>query len=1532
MSSQSSLAGAAFRISYQQERAWLEQERGLANFAQCVISVDGRLDRARLEQAVRTVIARYEILRTVLRRQSGVKLPFQIIKDEMPFSLAQAAAGVGLSELLRQERAELAASSQERVWRATLVPIADERQLLMLSLPAFCADSTTLKNLGHEMASALAGRDCGEVMQYADLVEWQNELLASEEAKVGRDFWRENCRSIDLAGLESLTLPLEKKTESPFEFASFEHPDRKLAAALEPLAQELNSSLETLLLAAWNVLLARVLSNPAVVVGCEFDGRRYEELRSTFGPLARVLPLQIEVGGQHSFREIVEKIGRAHADARNWQESFAWNRVNETAHAFLPFAFSYIDAGSNERTNGPQFTVERVLVVSEPFKLRLNALLRQQELILEFHYDRSKLAPSAVTRLAGYYHNLLAAAVEKPQTPISRLPLLSPTERRQLLIDWNQTQASHAADKCLHQLFEDQASRTPERLAVRCGEETLTYRDLNQRANQLAHFLARQGVGPDSAVGLCLERSTAMMVALLGILKAGGAYVPLNADSPRARMEEQLKRASALVTESKLLAHLPEFAGPLLVLERDQLLLVEESSANPEPRATPENLAYVIYTSGSTGVPKGVAVRHRNLVNYADFITKKLGLRDYPQGLEFATVSTLAADLGNTCIYPALISGGGVHVIPHEASTDPLRFGQYLSQYPLDVLKIVPSHLQALLEGEQTARLLPREFLIMGGEALTPKLVKQIESLRPTCQIMNHYGPTETTIGSLTLSLKDYDWRNSPLKTIPIGRPIQNTQVYVLDAHLEPVPIGVPGELYISGAGVSAGYLGDPQKTAERFVTNPFSQHPDSNMYRSGDVVRYGEDGAIEFLGRSDDQIKIRGFRVELGEIEAILARHAAVKQAVVVAKEDAQGEKRLVAYVVSDGAAEAGETLRRYLKQELPDYMVPQAIVPMAKLPLNANGKIDRKLLPEPEQVSKARTYVVPRTACETAMVDVWAEVLHLDKGKISVDDNFFDLGGHSLLATQVVSRLRRALNIELPLRMLFEFPTVAGFARQADAIFAASAAQPPAIRSVPRNQPLPLSFAQQRLWVLDQIEPNNSLYNVPRAIRLRGKLNATALLDSLNEIVRRHEALRTTFAKAKDGTPVQVCRDSLILHVPILDMSSRPASERESGARAVAAEEARTPFDLAQGPLLRARLLRLDNEDHVLLLTMHHIVSDAWSAGVFFQELGTLYSAYLEGKPSPLPELPIQYADYAVWQRNWLQGKVLEEQLSYWREHLRGAPPLLELPSDRPRPEVRRFAGAYERILLSREIASRVQVFSQQQGVTAFMTMLGAFKALLARYSGQEHIVLGTDIANRTTSETERLIGFFINLLPLHTDLSGDPSFRELVLRVREVALGAYAHQDIPFDKLVEDLQPERKLSHNPIVQALFVMQNIPSSGRQMAGLELEAFAAPLTHSKFDLAVFMQYTGAETFAHWVYSTELFERETILRMASHFETLLGHAILQSDSRLSQLEIYSPEEKQQREQEKKQRKQSQRKKLMAIQPKSMQLAQGDEEG
>src|SRR5437763_958836 len=1034
MSSNPTLSTAAFKLSSQQERAWRQHEAGVSAFAQCVIAIDGDVNVDRLKSTLRQLIVKYEILRTVFRRRTGVKLPFQVIQETPELRFKQV-SGNNIDAILIRERESGWDVENGPSLRALLISTRTGTRL-GLTLPAFCADASTLKSLFLELASGYGGQtvDAGEIVQYADLVEWQNEMLASDETKPGREFWRDICRNADFAALSLVSLPLETQSDefSP-QFITTEA--SQLERQLEGFGSRLNVSTEDVLLAAWNVLLFR-LSGHDNVIGCEFNGRRYEELATALGPLARTLPLKTEIQHDLIFAKLLGQIKSIATEARNWQESFSWNQAARDEHV-LPFSFSYQELGAKQTFDGVGFTVERVHVVSERYKLRLIAVRRESdsgaELELEFHYDSAHFDPPAIERIARYYVNLLTAALANPATAVSRLPLLSEAERHQLLIEWNQTAAEYPKTQCLHELFEQQAAKTPERLAVRCGEQAFSYRTLNEAANQLAHYLRKYGVGPDRPVGLCLDRSADTMVAVLAILKAGGAYVPLNADNPPARLKQQLEGAAALIPESKLAAQMPQFAGTTILLDRDQKQWAAGPKSNPVIHTNPENLVYVIYTSGSTGVPKGVAVRHRNLVNYAHFISKKLELERYPEGLQFATVSTLGADLGNTCIYPSLIAGGTLHIVSYEMATDPRGFADYVAKYPIDVLKIVPSHLQALLQSDEAQKLLPRKYLITGGETLIPKLVEKITSLNPHCEVINHYGPTETTVGSLTLKLKDYDSEKAGLTSIPIGRPIANTQVYVLDQNLEPDPVGVIGELYIAGAGVTAGYLGQAEKTAERFLKDPFSTNPEAKMYRSGDLARYGEDGNIEFLGRGDDQVKIRGFRIELGEIESVMASHAAVKQVVVLAREDERGDKRLLAYVVPnrDKAGEvhnAGEVnndaLRSYLKRQLPDYMLPQAVIVLPKLPLTANGKIDRQALPEPEQAQIQREIVAPRNEEEALVLNIWRRVLGRDR--ISINDNFFELGGHSLMAVQLMAEIRKETGKEIPLAALFQGATV--------------------------------------------------------------------------------------------------------------------------------------------------------------------------------------------------------------------------------------------------------------------------------------------------------------------------------------------------------------------------------------------------------------------------------------------------------------------------------------------------------------------------
>ena len=1019
-----------FWLSPQQKLGWKLTSEVLHadSRALCRISIHGKVDVDRMRASLCQIVSRHESLRTVFRRQPGMKFPFQVVLESQEptweeIDLAdrsKAERGIEIDLLLAREKQVAADAEHSTVVRAFLVREEPLTYSLVLSFSSLCADAHSLPAIFRELCALYSGQsDLPDPFRYVQFAQWQLDLLESEEddARKARAFWEKIG-----AAISPILLPGEKQAGAVFT------PDQVCVELdANSAGKVLRASAPNLLLSAWAAVVARVSQQNSVVLHVEAPGREFEELENAVGSFARMLPVSIPVESHFSFADVCRRTSESLQEAIGIQEFLPLDTVDHDGASF-----SYYDLGETEQAGEAQFQLDRLEIIAERFKLRLVVVRRGPRVGLEFHYDGARLERGMVERIAGWYQNLLAAGLANAEAKVSELPLLSEAERQQLLVEWNKTAAEYPAAKCLHQLFEVQAERTPERVAVRCGELAFTYQQLNARANQLAHYLRRQGVGPDKLVGLCLERSAETMVAVLAILKAGGAYVPLNPDNPPARLRQQMEGAVVVLTQSKLSLQVPEFPGAKLVLDAEPKPWVGEPTSNPSCTTTPENLVYVLYTSGSTGVPKGVAVRHRNLVNYADFISKRLEAAKHSEGLQFATVSTLGADLGNTCIYPSLISGGTLHVIGYETATDGVRFGEYAAKYGIDVLKIVPSHMAALLqtqsEAEQAKKLLPRKYLVFGGETLTAKLLEKIEALPSSCEVLNHYGPTETTVGSLTLTLKSYGWKSNRLSSIPIGRPIQNTQVYVLDQNLQPVPVGVRGELYIAGAGVTAGYLNQAEKTAERFIENPYSTDGTCKMYRTGDLARYLEGGEIEFLGRGDDQVKVRGFRIELGEIEAALARYAGVKQALVLARENEQGDKRLLGYAVVQGSNVTGEQLRDYLKQEVPDYMVPQAIAVLAKFPLTPNGKIDRQALPEP--LAAQRTSITaPRDETEAALAKIWRKVLHNEA--IGVTDNFFDVGGHSLLAVQLMAAIAKETGHEIPLTALFRAPTIESMAK---------------------------------------------------------------------------------------------------------------------------------------------------------------------------------------------------------------------------------------------------------------------------------------------------------------------------------------------------------------------------------------------------------------------------------------------------------------------------------------------------------------------
>ncbi|HKV09679.1 MAG TPA: amino acid adenylation domain-containing protein, partial [Thermoanaerobaculia bacterium] len=969
--------------------------------------------------------------------------------------------------------------------------------------------------------------------------------------------------------------------------------------------------------------------------------------------------------------------------------------------------------------------------------------------------------------------------------------------------------------------------------------------------------------------------------ALLGVLEAGGAYLPLDPAYPRERLAFMLEDSGArvLLTRGSLAGVFPEGHGAaVLDLEAG---LAADLAAPPAAGTGPDGLAYVLYTSGSTGRPKGVQVSHGALVNFLVSMLREPGLR--PDDVLLA-VTSLSFDIAALELYLPLLAGARIELASTAVAGDGLRLLALLRAAGATFLQATPATWRMLLEAgwEEGDRL---RLALCGGEALQGELAAHL--LRRCGELWNVYGPTETTVWSTQLRVEA-----AGDAVVPLGRPLANTRVHALDARGIPVPPGAPGELWIGGRGVARGYLGRPDLTALRFAPDPFSPEPGARLYRTGDLVRQRPDGVLEFLGRADHQVKVRGFRIETGEVEAALAAHPAVRETVVVVRAEG-GDARLVAYVAATEAPPAAAELRDHLRRSLPEPMVPSAFVFLDALPLTPNRKVDRKALPAPE-VETAAGFVAPRTPVQEIVAAVWSEVLGVPR--IGLEDDFFALGGHSLLAARATSRLRGAFGVELPLRTLFEAPTPGALAERIERARAGgeTAAAPPLCR-VSREGELPLSFAQERLWFLAQFDPESAAYNMPAALRLRGGLDARALTAALSEILRRHEVLRTVFV-AVQGRPVQAIRPPAPLPLPRVDLSALPEAGAGAEARRLAREEARRPFDLARGPLARATLLQLGEREHAVLWNAHHTVSDGWSVGVLVQELATLYESAVHGRPSPLPEPPIQYADWAAWQRAWLQGEALAGQIGVWKRLLAGAPESLDLATDRPRPAVQTFRGGQRTLELAPALVAGLETSARGAGSTLFMLLAAAFGTLLHRASGQGSVVLGAPVANRDLPETEGLLGLFANTLALPVPLQGDPDFRTLLGRVREVVLTAFSVQSVPFEKLVEELRPERSLGHSPLFQVLLVLQNAPASRLELSGLAIEPLEAERDAALFDLSLFAEPREEGLRLRLEHNRDLFDPATASRMLRHLATLLQGAAGQPELRLSELPLLTAAE------------------------------------
>ncbi len=1497
-------------LSFAQRRMWLSEQmvRGTTTFhIPLRVRLTGALNVATLEQTFGEIIRRHESLRTVFPNAMGE--PVQVILPPASIAIPLAnLSGLGESErevaaqrLADAERARLFDLDAGPLARLLLISLSAREHLLVCTLHHIISDGWSKGVLIKEVSALYEAFERGGPsplpelpIQYADFGAWERGRLSGDALEQELGYWKEK-----LAGAPAV---LELETDRPRPpvqtYRGSVVPlrlSRRLSDELKALGQRQGVTLFMMLLAGFQTLLHRYTSQREVVVGTTVANRDRFEVEGLIGCFVNLLALRTDCSGDPSFEELLEAVRETTLKAYAHQGLPFEKLVEELQPARRPGYAPLVQVICNLQ-NQPNLTeltlpgltlsVPAIDFTTSEFDLILDLSETPEGLAGAIGYNSDLFDPETVARMAEHLRNLLEGVASNPALRLSSLPLMREAEQRQLLETWGRTAAEYTTSACIHELFDQQAVRTPDRVAVVCGDERLTYSELNERADRLARRLRSFGVTPDTRVGIHLPRSTGLAVAVLGVLKSGAAYVPLDPSYPFDRLAFMLEDSGIplIVTELGLLDALPAGdAMPICLDDEESETITQDDAANP---AGPDNLAYVIYTSGSTGRPKGVMVEHRAAVNLA--FAHQQAIYSHHRSASGLHVSLNAPLAFDSCVERLLLLlfGHTVYVMSEEVRQDPRAMLAYVERHVLDVLDFTPSQLRLLIEAGLMERPgMSARLVLVGGEAIDEHLWQAL-ARQDRVDFFNVYGPTECTVNASVCRV-----RTSPLRPT-VGRPLANVEVYVLDERQWPVPASIAGELYVGGAGLARGYLGNPDLTAEKFVPHPFATEPGQRLYRTADRARFLPDGQIEFLGRIDGQVKIRGFRVELGEVEATLLGHPDVSEAVVVARDDDAGGKRLAAYVVaaSEGAVDL-DGLRRRLAERLPGYMVPSTISLLDSLPLTENGKLDRKALPEPQARSAAASRE-PRTPQEEILCSLFAEVLGLEQ--VGVDDNFFELGGHSLIAVRLISMVRSTLGLELDITALFEAPSAALLSLRLNG---AALGRQPSSREKDAG-PLPLSYAQQRLWFIQQLAPDSHAYNIPMAARLTGRLELDALNATLSEIVRRHEVLRTTFS-LDHGQPRQVIHAPARLELSVTDLTHVAAAVRTGEAQRLAEEEARLPFDLEQTPPLRVRLLRLDVEEHVLLLTMHHIVSDGWSLGVLISEVGALYPAFSGGVASPLSEPPIQYADYALWEHERLRGDELEQHLAYWRERLAGAPPVLELPADHPRPPSQSFRGGQHSFLLPAHVTARLKQLSRREGVTLFMTLLAAFKVFLHRYTRREDVVVGSPIAGRNVAETEGLIGFFVNTLVLRTSLSGDPTFRELLARVRAVALGAYAHQGLPFEKLVEEIQPERHTSHSPLYQVMFEMQNAPAETLALPGLTLESLKLDQAAAKFDLTLNMEESGEGIAAFLNYSTDIFEAETISRMASHLLILFEDAAEHADRRVSELELMSADEREQ---------------------------------
>jgi amino acid adenylation domain-containing protein len=1494
-----------FVLSFAQQRLWflaqLEGQSATYNMP-AALHLSGQLNETALQRALTALIQRHDSLRLcfpVVDGKATVKLnevynPLRIIDlSELPETKQQSQ----INEWITNNAQITFNLNTGPLLNLHLLKLGQQKQILLFNMHHIISDGWSIGILVRDLTqlyNAYAQNQEPQLsqlpIQYTDYAVWQrNWLQQSQVLKQQLAYWTDKLTGIP----ELLKLPIDypRSTTMSYQGKHLQSTlDTSLTRGIQQLSQQQGVTVFMILLAAFKVLLFRYSAQNDLVVGSPIANRTHHQTENLIGLFVNTLVLRTQIEGTQTFSKLLKQVRKTALEAYSHQD-IPFEYLVEQLKPSRSLSYSPLFQVMFVLQNAPQEVLELSglkMSFLEPeqttakFDLTLSIREQDETLVCHWEYNTDLFRSATIARMTEHFQVLLEGILHNPEQLISQLPLLAEAEKQQLHA-WNQTDTDYPLDKTIVDLFQEQVEKTPANIAVVFEEQQLSYRELNQKANQLAHYLITLGIKAETLVGICVERSLEMVIGLLGILKAGGAYVPLDPSYPTVRLTFMLEDAKMLVllTQTSLTEKLPKITASMICLDTKWDQLSHLSSDNPSSGVRAENLAYVIYTSGSTGKPKGVAIEHSSTValltwSKTVFTTEQLACVLASTSLNF--------DLSIFELFVPLTKGGKVILVKNA-----LHLPTLSEDVGVTLVNTVPSAINELVKMKAVPASV--QVVNLAGEPFQKQLVQQLYQIDTIQQVFNLYGPSEDTTYSTFALMK-----KGSTESLTIGHPIANTQIYILDNNQKRVPIGVAGELYIGGAGLARGYLNRPELSASKFIPNPFSQNnKDARLYKSGDLARYLPDGNIEYLGRIDNQVKIRGFRIELGEIEAVLTQHSAVKETIVIVPEETLENKRLIAIVIPqpEQIIEATE-LRHFLQAKLPDYMIPSAFVSLETMPLTPNGKVDRRAL---SQLSldnyplSEEAFVAPRTPEEELLAGIWTSILGIKP--VGIHDNFFELGGHSLLATQVVSRIRDTFSIELPLRHLFESPTIAGLSEH---LQTTRRDELPPITPFNRESSLPLSFAQQRLWFLNQLEEKKATYNMFAAVRLEGSLHYVALEKSFTEIVQRHETLRTTFPTV-NGQPTPAIHSlPIITHhpLPIVHLQTLPKQEQEQEVQRLSHDEAQYFFDLSEGPLFRTTLLQLSSDSYLLLVNMHHIISDGWSIGILIRELSTLYEAFSQGKPSPLPPLPIQYVDFASWQQQCLSSEVFESQLAYWKQQLAGTLPTLPLLADYPKTEPQNYQGASQSLVLSSSLTKALKILSQQQNATLFMTLLAAFKIILYRYTDIDDIIVGTPIALRNRYETEGLIGLFLNTLALRTDLSGNPSFQELLQRFCKVALDAYAHQETPFEKLVEELQPTRNLNRHPIFDILFNFINTPSAALELSGLSLHLMDMPLD-AKFLMTLYVEEQDGVLNLRIVYQQALFSKQHIMVFLSQYQYLLEQIVVTIDTPINSYSLITPD-------------------------------------